>query len=519
MPKLNTDGLDAPAFALELYPNGALSCDPWAIGSFDWPNNITLPAELNKELTHFLYDLIGDPSLRPANQILHSLFHTTGTLSFNLSYYNLLQKAQSKNLPGIFFDLSKPPITNSTKNTDSRHKPNLKDFIAVKGQKILFHALNIFGYRWKISASPHAIYDKKTFGKIYLIRRTEAIFKVELRALNEAEERSTLKLARIMMEKVSALAVKHDIKLDDKVRGLLQNYINNEFYSTRLDLKSLKRFFGSIQYNLYERSLTVYTQSLFSVVCKANGGEAHSMYHGVCQTANEPDIATMVNSSVFWGVTNAFAIDARELALRITSTARNFEVRQLGREDHYKVYLQNDRVRKEIKHIAVMGRPVVQRYSAFNSLEFSTYLELEKKITTILLDQGYKVTYKAHPESEWLHFDQYFDPRVKIDWRPFEPIMEEFDALFFHFGASSTMPYALGSHLHIFMLQDGWHDIKIWPKRLQKFFKIYTNMISGSFNKRGLIDIDEIQLINAFKSPVSFDKKQRVRDFFCREVF
>ena len=85
--------------------------------------------------------------------------------------------------------------------------------------------------------------------------------------------------------------------------------------------------------------------------------------------------------------------------------------------------------------IAIMGRQVVMRTSAFNTLEFPVYLDLEYQLSKILIDGGFEVIYKAHPESNWMKFDQFFDERVQIDKRPFEEVFTEFDAVFYHFGA------------------------------------------------------------------------------------
>ena len=66
----------------------------------------------------------------------------------------------------------------------------------------------------------------------------------------------------------------------------------------------------------------------------------------------------------------------------------------------------------KIQRIAVMGRPFLMRTSAFNSMGFGIYLEFEKSVCQVLQRVGYEVIYKAHPESDWEYFEQYFGPDI-----------------------------------------------------------------------------------------------------------
>ena len=74
---------------LDLYPNGAFNFDVNAIGKEKWPNDVTLPGNLNLQLTKFFYELLVDDQFAPVNKSLNSLFFITGVLTFNVSFYNL----------------------------------------------------------------------------------------------------------------------------------------------------------------------------------------------------------------------------------------------------------------------------------------------------------------------------------------------------------------------------------------------------------------------------------------------
>lgn len=513
---ITKDSVTPPEFALDLYPNKALLFDPHIIGKIQWPNMPSLPADLNLALTNYFYDLIGNDEFAPAHHGLHSLYYLTGVLSFNISFYHL---AQSKTA-GFFRDETKPLLTMGDGARTKESENVLKDFIATKGQKFLLRAASIFGMRPNITLLANtSIYPEKQFGKIFRIRRPEAILSIEKTHLNAQEQSSAKKLSAAIFAKAISLAHENNIDLDDDTKNSLQAYVAKEVLRANKDLKAVKKFIGYTKCIYFERSLTPYLQSLISTACRHNGGQAYSTFHGVCQTASEPDVATMANASVFWGVSEAFTDDAKELSEKIPEKIRHYEIKNLGQEDHYKKYLKNDSPRKEIRHVAIMGRHIVMRTSAFNTLEFPAYLDIENKMCSLLLAHGYEVTYKAHPECSWRHFDQFFDPRVKIDWRPFEGVMNEFDALYYHFGASSTLPHALGSHLHIFMLADGWHDVRIWPSRIQNFYRQYCNMLAGRINENGLIDFNAQDVLNAFKNPVAFDKEKRIQDFFNKRMF
>lgn len=511
--RMGNDMLTPPGYALDLYPNKALLFDPKAIGQVLWPNDARLPADLNLELTDFFYRLLGEDEFAPANQTLHSLFYLTGVLSFNLSFYNLAQNP----VEGFFRDRTQPLVTIGEGARIQASDSHLKDYIATKCQKILLCAAQMLGRKPKLTMLVNSsVYSPDKFGKITRLRRPQAMLSVEHSKVTPEEAESVQKLVDVVQQKIVDLAGHHKISLDTETTEQIKAYIGGEINRTYGDLKAVQSFFGSSVFTFFERSLTPYLQSLISTVCRRNGGQAYSTYHGVCQTASEPDVATMVNASTFWGITDGFTDDARELSEKIPAAIRHFEIGNLGQEEHYTRFLKNDRPRDRIKRVAIMGRHVVMRTSAFNTLEFPAYLDIERKMSSLLVEQGYEVTYKAHPESSWRHFDSYFDPRIKIDWRPFEPVMDEFDALYYHFGASSTLPHALGSHLHIFMLQDGWHDIRIWPNRIQKHYQQYCNMLPGVISDSGLIEFDKEEILKAFENPKVFNKEDRIRDFFSK---
>lgn len=507
-----TDALNS----LRLYPNGALQFDPACIGSFPWPNQVTLPADLNRALTRLQMNLIADQTLHPHNQILRALYNLPGILAFNLSYYRLATIACEQNLPGFIRDNSKPLITVEVNQDSKLHGADGKDYIAVYGQKVILTLLSLMRIDLRLTASAPGYYPVRISGNLWRLRRADAIPRVLRQSISDTDKSNLAQLTSRILTEVERLGVQNDIHIEPETQKLLSQFIQNTLENSWQDLQAYRRFFGQNIFSYFERSLTPYQSALIATACQTAGGETHSTYHGVCQSAGEPDIVTMANACHFWAPTEAFADDARTLSDFIPKDLRHYDICCYDDERHYQRFIRNDMPRDHIKKVAIIGRHVVMRYSAFNMLEFPFYLDLEKRLGQLLSDQGYQVTYKAHPESDWRHFDRYFDQRVTIDWRPFEDVMDEFDAVIYHFGASSTLPPALGSHQHLFMIKDGWHDQRIWPPRLIHFFEEYANMIPATIGTNGLVVWDEKAILKTFLHPKPVHPENRVKDFFCR---
>ncbi|QQG36330.1 MAG: hypothetical protein HYS17_00620 [Micavibrio aeruginosavorus] len=501
---------------LRLYPNGALLFDPAAIGSFRWPNPATLPADINRELTIFQMGLIANSDSAPYNQVLRALYNLPGILAFNLSYHRLAILAERQHLPGFIRNPDKSLITIDGFDTEAPQKADFKDYLATYGQKLRLELLSVLGAGVQLTASAPGHYPREKFGVIRRLRRADAIPRVLRNGCDKSDKDGLGRLASLLMEEVGRLNLKYEIHLDSDTQDLLHRYVRLSLERGWQDLQAYIKFFNKSRISYFERSLTPRQSALIATACHANDGEAHSTYHGVCQSAGEPDIVTMANARHFWAPTPAFMEDAHALSPFIPEKLRHYDIRCYEDMTHHRRFIRNDKPRETIRNIAIIGRHVVMRQSAFNMLEFPFYLDLEKRLGILLADQGYQVTYKAHPESDWRHFSSYFDQRIKIDWRPFEAVMDEFDAVIYHFGASSTLPPALGSHQHLFMIKDGWHDRRVWPPRLTRFFEEYANMIPATIGENGLIQWDEKTVAGLFLQPKPVSPEERIRDFFCK---
>lgn len=495
---------------LRLYANGALTFDPDYIGRIRWPNSPTLPADCNRFLTQEFLEIMVDDRFAPYNISLRPLCGLTGVLAFNLSYTRLARSG----LPGFILDPSQPLVNASPYPAET--KVSWKDLVATFAQAFLLRLIQLGRSTPRLTASAEGYYPPDRFGRIFRLRRIDAVPRVFRPRLRKDECAGLQRVATRIMEKFLSFSSQQGEEFDQEVLRQLSLYVSETLKRAWQAYRAYQMFFGKIRFSYYERSLVPYHSALIAAVATGNGGPVFSTYHGVCQTASEPDIVTMAYASTFLAPTEAFADDARELQGFLPDKLRPAQIENYNDDLHYRRFLKKDKPRQVIKTVAIIGRHIVMRYSAFNMLEFPYYLDLEKKLGQTLADAGFQVVYKAHPESDWRHFEEYFDPRIKIDWRPFEKVMNEFDATIFHFGASSTLPHILGSHQALFMIEDDWHEKRIWPNRLQRFFKEYATFLPGRIGENGLIEWDKETILGRMRAPLSINPEQRLRDFFTR---
>jgi hypothetical protein len=483
---------------LNLFPNGAVTFDPAFAARGDWPNPATLAADINLELTRYFLTL---QESRPEAAVLSALYGLTGQLAFSVSFYHLGRKGGD----GVRVDPHKPM---TMFEATSQRRVLLSDWLVGWGQKIL-----ISFRRW-VTTGTGDYYAALGITCLYRLRRYESIPDVFCVSLSAKARAAMETLAADILSRLSEIAQEKGINIDPDVVSLWRAGGTDRLIRAAEDLAAYRRFFKGFTGELFERSTAPYHTALMSVAVRENGGRVHGSYHGVCQTASEPDVYAMVACTDFHAPAPGFAADTNELAARIPPGLNRFSIHTSAAPDYHCRFLKPGAPRTAIKRVAIIGRHVVMRYSAFNVLEFPFYLTLEQRFASLLLDAGYEVTYKAHPESNWRHFGDYMDPRVQVDWRPFEPTLNEYDAVFFHFGASSVVPYVLGSPLHVFMLADGWHDRRIWTSRQQAFFKEHTNAVPAKIGADGLPVLNAAEIRDIFARPRPVDPEKRIYDFF-----
>ncbi|WP_412557530.1 hypothetical protein [Thalassospira sp. MIT1370] len=507
---------------LDLYPNRSMLMAPSALGNVSWPNKITLPADLNYYITHKIWEYISDHDDDIAD-CLSCIMYITGAISYNISFFSLAKSRDFKSGGGVLFSVNFSysdlfAYSSPYSRRDLKVKGMIKGFISrIYNRVNILKASFVSGVPVLTITNDRIVQDM--CGAPVLLRNPTSIISRSERPSRSGNTQKIDQCAGILSSFVSEAIESSGVEVDNKFRDLIEDYISIEVSKVFADLSKVKRFFKGRKFHLVERSLSPYLISLFAAVCRRNGGQVHSTYHGVCQTANEPDISTMINSSVFWGVSEAFCDDANALIKRLPPGVDRKKIKNLDLKGLQDRFLRANVLRKKIKHVAIMGRQVVMRYSAFNTLEFPAYLKLERDVAIWLLKNGYKVTYKAHPESDWRHFDTYLPEGVLIDWEPFEEVVDQYDAFFYHFGASSTLPAALGSGAHVFMLKDGWHDVKLWPPRLQAYFEIYCNMVSAQLSQQDFISLDYAELERKLREPAEVSVYDRIYDFYYRREF
>lgn len=504
-----------PEYFLDLNFNGSLLLDPKAIGNFDWPVDTKLLAFLNKDLTNFFFDLKISKNHSPYNSIIASLFNLTGLITFSLYNNELRKKVVDKEIKGFYFHQNIENIFDS-ENTfpHSWGKPSAKNIVAAYCQKIFIKLLAFFHIPIRLSAQKNIFYDRKNFGIIFRLFNIECIFRCFDAELSKSDIKGLAEINTSILKKVSTLIDTYHLSRDPVFeRGLeikLQKILEQRF----IEYKKIRLFMGTVQFDFYDQSLTNFPQGLFSEIARENGGMAYSSFHGSGLSSDEPDVASIGNSDVFVALNDAMEKDANEIRQKLPGELGNFKIYNLKMNNFHERVLKEDKERKNIKHVAIMGRSIISRVSTFNSLDNSYYFDVEKRLSEMLLTHGFDVTFKAHPESNWKHFDEVFDKRVNIEWRPFQEVSHEYDAVFFHFSATSTLVETLATGLHIFILKDGWHDKLSWPARTQLILETYANTIEAQIGDNGFAIMNQQQVIDAFHAPKVFNTKKRLSDWF-----
>ncbi len=501
-------------YFLDLNFNGSILLDPKEIGNFDWPIDTTLLAGLNADIQHIFFKAILKPDLAPHNQILRSCFDMVGVISHMIYNYALIKKLSANPVNAFHLNLEQPIVfapQSALKKFSA--PPLLKDQITTLLQRIIFRIFYSFRISPKLTLQKSLLYHGKLCF-LWLIRNPVGIFRSIKVTLSNKDEKDILRLAGFLHEEIISVLNKRGLIVDASSLEEIRVFLEQEIIERYVDYQKIRLFCGKFKFDLCAQSLTTYVQSIFSTISQQSGGKSYSSFHGSALSADEPDLASLANSDVFCAINDAFAKDAEDLKQRLPIELAQFETLNLKQDDYYKHYLRDTKPRSIIKHVAIMGRSIISRVSAFNACDMAFYFDLEKRLSDLLLAHGYEVSFKAHPEANWTHFDQIFDPRVNVEWAPFSQVIDNYDAAFFHFSATSTLAEALGSGMHIFYLQDGWHNIRSWPPRLQKRLAENANPIEGKIGKNGFLAWNEKQVLNVFKNPKDFTPEQRIKDWF-----
>ena len=90
---------------LDLYPNRSMLFNPDEVGEYEWVNKIDLLSKLNSSMTSSMWEYISEND-DLVSGCMSCMFYMTGSLSYNISYYNISKNKDFKDGEGFKFSFS-----------------------------------------------------------------------------------------------------------------------------------------------------------------------------------------------------------------------------------------------------------------------------------------------------------------------------------------------------------------------------------------------------------------------------
>lgn len=507
--------MDQQDITIDFFRNGALLVDPskFEAETRPWPLPPALPAHIYDKIVTFWFAEIADNKGK-LGDLLRPLFGLTGLVAFNLYYQKLAACQRANPHPAIRLDETKP-FSYVGHGEPTRREGSAKEWLAAWGQKLLIRLMPLAGHKPKLYFAGNLLVDSGRFAPVYRIRCMDGILNV-FRKAPVAEDLALLDgmIARFGAHVKDVAAHFVTESRPDDLDQLIAVF-RTRLFEAYSDAKALEMLTGGVAFDCIEGSVSSRLPCLLANTAIKSGGEAHSTCHGeFFQTMNMADTVTIMNASVFWAPTSAIVKDCEESLTKLPADIRagtiqnlNLDVAKLYREKH-KDAAPSDGVQT----ILILGRHMPMHYSADYTLDFPCIIDFYAQLTRLLCDAGYKVIFKAHPESLWRRFDAVLDPRAIVEWRSFEKAGLAFDAVIMDNLTSTVLPDLIARPAHLFILGDAWHD-KSLSSRQKAFFDTHARRLGAELGDNGFYKMDKAVILQCLKDPVSLDRS-RIDQFY-----
>ncbi|MBT4888395.1 MAG: hypothetical protein HON65_02425 [Rhodospirillales bacterium] len=176
----------------------------------------------------------------------------------------------------------------------------------------------------------------------------------------------------------------------------------------------------------------------------------------------------------------------------------------LKTDQYQRKFSQIERGEHSIKNVMLMGFPMhPQRYVYGKGEFFQFRLSAELDVARVLREAGYRVLYKAHPET--IHItEQIMNSRVdEIVHAPFESELQRADCLVFTYPLTTTFGASLATDIPIVLLD---HKGRKWVARAYEMLKHRCALVSTSLDENGKNRFCENELLDAIEqSPQKMD--------------
>lgn len=165
--------------------------------------------------------------------------------------------------------------------------------------------------------------------------------------------------------------------------------------------------------------------------------------------------------------------------------------------------LQQESRPSNIQTVLLVGFPPTDHYyPSFPSCHAFSMLHLEVSLVQTLKELGYRVIYKAHPDS-LQHTSGLFDnisDQVVTD--PFETAYRQADCILFSYSRTSTFGYALMTNKPIVLINT---DDIMWANETRPLLNQRLRFLPASVDDNGHIIFDTQDLKHAFNTALEFN--------------
>jgi hypothetical protein len=496
---------------ISLGPKGVIQLDAQVLGRPDF--RMPLDPRLASWIAHDVYDVIWSihaSRSSPLSFLLMARSRIASALGIGISAWAMARQLRIAPMSGWSVSADEPKLEFFNRVIDSPIDHTRLNKIKVKlglvAQFILLRLVDVLGFQRPVLQVSNDPLDPALGRKwVWRIRGFTSLFDRPAR-LRPDDERNIALLAGDVLQQLERALARRAVPLTEYARKRIGEFLESELRRACSDWRNLQRWFGRRRFDFYGGTVCSYGRALVAFLATKNGGDAHSTVHGgnVYGNTFEGNLMELFNASVAWVPSEKAARNARAIVER-RCPSLNIAALRVQSENPLLKYDRPHATVGRIRRIVVMGAPVVLEISAIGALQAPCYIDIEKRLCDLLAQQGYDITYKPHPENSWRGHHLIFDPRVQIEYRPYEQIENGADAVIYAFHVSSTLITDLGSSRKIFLLRDGWHE-SFWLPSVWQELESRCEVIPARLDEMGRIQIDEASTLQRLSSTVPVNR-------------
>ncbi|OGV51232.1 MAG: hypothetical protein A2017_16590 [Lentisphaerae bacterium GWF2_44_16] len=293
------------------------------------------------------------------------------------------------------------------------------------------------------------------------------------------------------------VTAKHGLEVPEEILMTLKKFTvihisssAKEFIAIRSKIQKSEPFYvlGGNQSSFLNRAV--------SLCNRKNGGYSLGFNHGN-DTFSNRDLRfefSIVNEFVTYTDGAAKLLRERNRNVSETLSSNDPEISSLDTDIYLNLWLKNKQMPlvEKVKKVMLTGYP----YDLYETLTYGppdiAFFDLEFRTIKALVDAGFEVIYKAHPEACY-HMPNIYGDKVQIVREPFEQLMHISDAFIFLYSYTSVFPIGLCTRKPAILLNTlknhRYHTKEIY-ELLEKRCKV-INVYSGPSN-RFMFDVGEM---------------------------